>query len=276
MKIAVVDVGGGMRDCYGAGIFDYLLDEGITFDLGVGVSAGANNIGTFMAGQRGRMKRFYQVYPNRREYMGLGCYLKYGNFLNMKYIFDELPSADGEDPFDVDSFERNPMDFYVVATEAESGEARHFHFKKYNADVLKASCCLPVVNKAVFLEGVPYYDGGLSDPIPYEKAFSLGAEKVVVILTRPESYIRDPKKDVRFAHILSRKYPEAGKALLRRAEIYNTQLEGMKKYEKEGRILCLSPDDTCGVTTLSHKSEDVERLYQKGYRDAFKVKEFLE
>ena len=39
-KTGIVDVGGGMRDIYGAGIFDYCLDAGITFDCCVGVSAG--------------------------------------------------------------------------------------------------------------------------------------------------------------------------------------------------------------------------------------------
>lgn len=35
MKTAVVDVGGGMRGIYAAGVLDYCLDQGITFDLGI-------------------------------------------------------------------------------------------------------------------------------------------------------------------------------------------------------------------------------------------------
>ena len=54
MKTAVVDVGGGMRGIYAAGVLDYCLDQGITFDLGIGVSAGSANISSFVAGQRGR------------------------------------------------------------------------------------------------------------------------------------------------------------------------------------------------------------------------------
>lgn len=40
MKIGVVDVGGGLRDIYGVGIFDFCLDNNLNFDLGIGVSAG--------------------------------------------------------------------------------------------------------------------------------------------------------------------------------------------------------------------------------------------
>ena len=37
MKTGLVDVGGGMRDIYGAGVLDYCLDQGIRFDCCVGV-----------------------------------------------------------------------------------------------------------------------------------------------------------------------------------------------------------------------------------------------
>ena len=41
MKIGVVDVGGGLRGIYAAGIFDYCLDNDINFDTCIGVSAGS-------------------------------------------------------------------------------------------------------------------------------------------------------------------------------------------------------------------------------------------
>jgi predicted patatin/cPLA2 family phospholipase len=52
MKIGIVDVGGGLRGVYAAGIFDYCLEREIRFDLCIGVSAGAANICSFLAGQR--------------------------------------------------------------------------------------------------------------------------------------------------------------------------------------------------------------------------------
>ena len=42
--IGCIDVGGGLRDIYGAGVFDRLLDDGVTFDYCLGVSAGSANI----------------------------------------------------------------------------------------------------------------------------------------------------------------------------------------------------------------------------------------
>ena len=40
MKTGIVDVGGGLRGIYAAGVLDYCIDQGTSFDLGIGVSAG--------------------------------------------------------------------------------------------------------------------------------------------------------------------------------------------------------------------------------------------
>ena len=36
MKTGIVDVGGGLRGIYAAGVLDYCMAEGIHFDLGIG------------------------------------------------------------------------------------------------------------------------------------------------------------------------------------------------------------------------------------------------
>ena len=50
MTTAVIDVGGGLRGIYAAGVFDRCMDESISFDLGIGVSAGSANIASYLAG----------------------------------------------------------------------------------------------------------------------------------------------------------------------------------------------------------------------------------
>ena len=62
MKTGIVVEGGGMKCVYSSGILDRLLDDKITFDYGIGVSAGAANLITFIAGQRERTYRFYAKY----------------------------------------------------------------------------------------------------------------------------------------------------------------------------------------------------------------------
>ena len=48
-----------------------------------------------------------------------------------------------------------------------------------------------------------------------------------------------------------------------------------KKLEKEGRVLIVAPDDISGVDTLKLNKEALERLYERGYRDASPIPDFL-
>ena len=68
MKLGIIDVGGGFRGIYAAGVFDFCLDRDIHFDLVVGVSAGSANALSYLAGQRGRNYTFYTEYSFRKEY----------------------------------------------------------------------------------------------------------------------------------------------------------------------------------------------------------------
>ncbi len=279
MRTALIDVGGGMRAVYGAGIYDFLMDNDVyPFTFGIGVSAGAADLATYIARQRGRVLRFYEIYPNRKEYMGLWPLLKHGTFLNLKYIYEDLSNPSMEDPFDTAAFHASKEDMVFVTTDARTGEPVYFPkstLKNGDLRILEASSALPVACKPIEIEGRLCYDGGMTDPIPYMKAFEMGADKVIVILTKPRNFHRTQGKDKLIADIISKKYPKAGKAMELRAETYNRQLDGMKRYEDEGRLLVIAPDGTCGVTTLRHRRDDILALYSKGYKDAEKIISFL-
>ena len=53
-KTGLVLEGGGMRGIYTAGVLDLFMDQGVTFDGVIGVSAGAIHGCSFLSGQRGR------------------------------------------------------------------------------------------------------------------------------------------------------------------------------------------------------------------------------
>lgn len=96
---------------------------------------------------------------------------------------------------------------YIVATDARTGEAIYFDKSSMARDcydVMKASSSIPAVCRPYEIDGVPYYDGALSDPVPVEKAFRCGCDKVVLILTKPRDTIRTPKKDQKLAHFIQK------------------------------------------------------------------------
>ena len=279
MKIGVIDVGGGFRGIYAAGVLDFCLDQGITFDLSIGISAGSANLASYAAGQKGRNFLFYTVYGFRKQYMSLGNCIRKGSYVDVDYIYGTLSGAAGEKPLDYLALRDNPMEFYVVATDALTGQAQYFEKKDIaqdRYDLFKASSSIPFVCKPYYVYGTPYYDGALGDPVPIEKAFELGCDRVILILTKPENTPRTSGKDEWFAAGIRKKYPLAAEMLCRRARRYNEGVARALEYAKQGRVLIVSPDDTCGVDTLRRSKESLHSLYRKGYHDAERIKAFIQ
>ena len=113
----IVDVGGGLRGIYGAGIFDYCMEQGIHFDYCIGVSAGSANVCSYIAGQKGRNYQFYTDYSFRKEYMSMKNLLRQGSYINMDYIYAELSNPGGENPSDYEKSKE--FDLFFVPYECE-------------------------------------------------------------------------------------------------------------------------------------------------------------
>lgn len=275
----VIDVGGGLRGIYGAGVFDRCLDENIRFDCCIGVSAGGANVASFLAKQKGRNYLFYHDYAFRKEYMSLSNYLKTGSYIGLDYIYGTITEAGGENPLDVETLMKYDGIYNIVATNAENGEAVYFDktdfVLPYDRRMLSASCCIPFACKPVEIEGRKFFDGGIADPVPFDRAFSLGCDKVVLILTRPVDFIKNGKLDSKGAKVMSQKFPGVSEKLKKRAKAYNEAVQRAKELEKQGKCLIIAPDDCCGIGTLKKTPEGIDRLYRKGYDDGGKIKEFI-
>lgn len=278
MKTAVIDVGGGMRGMYATGVLDACLETKVEFDIAIGVSAGSANLVSYLAKQFGRNYMFYREYSKRPEYMSMENYFQTGSFINMDYIYGTLSNTDGEYPLDYKAFEASKQQMIVVATNAITGKPAYFDrhwLGTNNCDIIKASCSIPVVNHPYMIAGLPFFDGALSDPIPLEKAFELGADKVVIILTKPSDFDRKSFKD-RTVAMLMKDYPLAAEGLRSRADRYNQVVHQAQELAKEGKVMIVAPDDTCGIDTLARSPEKLHRLYLKGFMDGLKIKDFIE
>lgn len=278
MKLGVIDVGGGLRGIYAAGVMDYCMEHNIRFDVGIGVSAGSANIASYAAGQKGRNYKFYIEYSFRKQYMGLGNFLLKKSFIDLDYVYGTLSNSGGENPLNYQALHENPMEMYIVATDAQTGQAKYFDksdIKENNYDILKASCAIPFVCEPYSVNNISYFDGGLSDPIPLKKALELGCDKVVVVLTKPENTVRNSKTDEKIAALIQKKYPLSAESLCKRARRYNESVELAREYAKQGKVLIVAPDDTCGVDTLQKNKESLQKLYEKGFKDGEKITEYL-
>ncbi|MCO6558606.1 MAG: patatin family protein [Bifidobacterium sp.] len=277
-KTALIDVGGGFRSIYGAGVMDRLMDKDIAFDKCYGVSAGSANMISYISGQRGRTHKFYTEYAFRPEYASANNFFKLHNYANLDYIYGTLSNSDGEYPVDYPAFAASPTEFTVVACDARNGYARYFDKSDVyqdNYDVMKASSAVPVACEPYVVDGIPYYDGGIADPIPVQLAADEGYDRIVLILTHQRDFVREAKKDAAPAALLKRSYPAAAERLKNRYRTYNEEMKVAEKLASEGKVLILAPDDLCGLDTLSKNSEGLEKMYQKGLDAAEAVPEFL-
>ena len=279
MKVGVIDVGGGFRGIYATGVLDYCQDNSIEFDLALGISAGSANLCSLVARQRGRNYTFYTEYAFRKQYASLRNFILRKGFFDVDYVYGTLSNSDGENPLDYPTLRDNPTEFIVIATDAVTGEAVYFDksaFSQDNYAPLKASSSIPFINKPYFIDGKPYYDGALGNPVPVEKAFELGCDLVVLILTKPENKPREQGSDAKIAKRIRKKYPKAAEQLCLRAQHYHEGVALAQEYARQGKLIIISPDDTCVVDTLHNDKEELKKLYEKGYADVQKIKEFLQ
>ena len=274
----MIDVGGGFRAIFGAGVMDRMLEDGIMVDHCYGVSAGSANMVSYISKQHGRTHKFYTEYAFRKEYASLDSYIKNHNYANLDYMYSTLSNHDGEYPVDYEAFAANPTGFTVVACNAEDGSTKYFDKSDVsydNFDIMKASSAVPLACEPYVIDGVPYYDGCIADPIPVQKALDDGYDRVVVILTRLKDVLREQKKDIGPATILKRTHPEAAERLLNLCQTYNDEVALAKEVEQDGRVLILAPESLYGLNTLSKSYEGLERMYRAGYAAAEAIPAFL-
>lgn len=264
----IIDVGGGMRDIYGSGVIDCFLDNNVTFDLCIGVSAGSANLVNLLSGQRKRTFRFYSEYSSRKEYMSLSNFLKNGSYFDLDYIYSTLSDDGGEDPLDVRAISDNPCEMITVVTNAKTGKPEYLNKKQILQNdlwVLKASCAVPAACKPIKHHGNEYFDGGISDPIPVEKAFEMGCDRVVVIIPRPIA-----EKKTEFSRMMKpfiKQYPEIIRLIKQRPEIYNRKINILKQYADCGKVILIAPDNDKKMSMITTDKTVLTGFYRKGYDD---------
>ncbi len=278
MKIGVVDVGGGMRGIFASGALDYCLEAGIHFDCCIGVSAGSVNLITYLAGQKERNFKFYHEYSFRRKYMSLSNFVFGGSYFNLDYIYGTLGNSDGENPLDYEAYSKNKADFFVVAEDAVSGNAVYFtrdDIKFDDCRVLMASSSIPGINKPYYISGRPYFDGALADPVPIQKAFMEGCDKVVLLLSKPMDEPIDYQTDVFLANLIKKQYPVSANKLMLRAEKYESSIALANRYASMNRLLFIAPEETFGITAIKRTKKGLESLYAHGKEKGKKISEWL-
>jgi len=279
MSKGLVLEGGGMRGIFTAGVLDFFLENDISFDSCIGVSAGACHAASYLCGQKGRARRVATEYLNDKRYCSVQSLLTTGDLFGEEFVYHELPEQ--LDKIDAGFFRQNPCRFQAAVTNCISGEAEYPDINDIIADVdiIRASSSLPFLARMVDIGGKPYLDGGIADAIPVRRLQEQGCEKIVVVLTRERTYRK--KEDILINAMSSRykDYPKLVEKLKARHEIYNATLEYIAAEEAKGNIFVIAPSAPIAVGRLEKDKGKMLAAAQAGYECAQesyeRLKQFL-
>lgn len=269
MKTGLIMEGGAMRGMFTAGVIDVLMENDIVFDGAIGVSAGAAFGCNYKSKQIGRVIRYNTKFVQDKRYGSFRNLLRTGNFYSTEFCYGEVPLK--YDVFDFDTYNRNPMDFYVVCTDIETGKAVYHKYdgwEDHGFDWIRASASMPLVSQIVEIDGQKLLDGGIADSVPLKYFQSIGYTKNAVILTQPKGYIKEPNRALPLIRAKYRAYPKLVEALAHRHILYNETTAYIEKAEQNGEIFVIRPEAALPVKRTENDPQKLRATYQLGRKAA--------
>lgn len=272
MKVGLVLEGGAMRGMWTCGVLDVLLDNDINVDTIVGTSAGGIFGVNYFSKQRGRAIRYSKRFCKDLRYMSIFSYIFTGNIINKNFAFYKVTKK--YDIFDNNTFVNSNKEFYVTATNINTGLAHYFKITDpiNQLEELRATSAIPVFSKPVIINNDKYLDGGISDSIPYDKIKELGCDKIIVVLTQPLEYRKskiDSKKE-KFIRRKYKNYPNLINRMLLRHDEYNSTIEKLISLEKKNEIFVIRPSKKLDINIIERNPSKYDEIYNLGISDCKK------
>lgn len=279
MKRGLVLEGGAMRGMFTAGVTDVMMEHGITYDGLVGVSAGAVFGCNYKSKQIGRTIRYNLKYCKDPRYCSVRSLLKTGDLFGTQFCYRDIPNE--LDPFDLETYQTNPMEFYVVATDVTTGRPVYHECPTgggEDLDWFRASASMPLAANIVEIDGLKLLDGGISDSIPLKFA-ETRYEKNVVVLTQPMGFVKEKNKALPVMRRVFKQNPRLIEVMARRHDNYNEATAYIREQERRGKVFVIRPEAPLDINRVEHDPEKIQRAYDHGRAVAEKrmaaLKEFL-
>lgn len=269
MKKGLILEGGAMRGLFSCGVCDVMMENGIEFDGAVGVSAGAAFGCNYKSRQAGRAARYNLKYAGDKRFCSFQNLIRTGDMFGVDFCYRRIPFE--LDVFDSEAFLENPMEFYAVATDCETGKAvYHKCIDGLGRDIeyIRASASLPLISRIVEVDGLYLLDGGIADSVPLRFFEDKGYDRNIVILTRPKGYVKEKSSMLPLMKLVLRKYPKAYEAMAKRHEVYNKTLEYVNERERAGEVLVIRPETALPIKRMEKDPAVLKLVYETGRKTA--------
>ena len=250
--------GGGSHGAFTWGVLDRLLQEDRIEIEGIsGASAGAMNAVAFAHGFTGGGREgarqalndfwaavaskapFHKLLEDSSPLSGQGLQANTSQALKAFLFLTRFFSPYQLNPFDVNPLRDillNQIDFarlrkecrielFIAATRVSSGTLKLFRTEELTVDALLASACLPTLHHSIEIDGVSYWDGGLSsNPPVLPLVHRCSANDVILVLLHPSPSIRTPRTAEKISARLSE---------ISFSAAFSTELQGLMQAKQE-------------------------------------------
>ncbi|HEY1694508.1 MAG TPA: patatin family protein [Polyangiaceae bacterium] len=263
-RTALVVEGGAMRGIFAAGVLDVFLEQQFhPFDLALGVSVGASNLLSYLAGQHGRARRCFLDQMSRPEFISPWRVLRGGHWLDLDWLWEAITR---DDPLDCHAAAASDVEYALVATCARTGEPRYLSPGAGDMlQALKASCALPVLYRGVVdVGGDALVDGGISDPLPVREAYRRGARTLLVVRSRAAAYVKKDRLVNRFGAWTLRGTPGIARACKSATSAYRDAVAFLEAPPAGTTVIQVAPAAALATSRTSRDRTALERDYALG------------
>ncbi len=279
MGYGLVLEGGAMRGLFTAGVLDVMMEKGVSVDGAIGVSAGAAFGCNYKSRQIGRAARYNIRFCGDKRYCSISSLIKTGDMFGADFCYNKIPYE--YDSFDLTTYNENPMEFYVVCTDVDTGKAVYRSCPDGEDSILwmRASASMPLAARIVEIEGKLLLDGGVADSVPLRYFEGIGYEKNVVVLTQPRGYTKKKNYMMPVIRLKYRRYKDFVQAMADRHKVYNESIAYAEKRASDGAALIVRPPEKLPVGRVEKDPEKLKAAYEIGRRTAEamlpQIREFL-
>jgi NTE family protein len=212
--------GGGAHGAFTWGVLDALLEQGHPIRAASGTSAGAVNAVALAQGwmeggaegARAALQRLWTAVGTQLPFdwftVGDGESLGLAPAARAALHWTRYLSPYQLNPLDLNPLRdllqsqvdfaalrrRSPVQLFIAATHANSGQLRLFSQRELTVEAVLASACLPTLHRAVQIDGEPYWDGGYSaNPALFPLITQGRPDDLLIVMLSPLRHARAPR-----------------------------------------------------------------------------------
>jgi predicted patatin/cPLA2 family phospholipase len=274
-KTALIVEGGAMHGAWAAGALAYLQEHGPRqYDLVYAASSGALSAAYFVADMMEPGLAIWRELAGKMVHKS--NFLRHKPIVDLAYMVDDVMRK--RVPLSVELLQKAPTRFFIILTDCQTGEPVYFHVcDKRVFAALRATSSVPLATRGFdFVDGHPFADGGIADPIPIQRAINDGARDITVVLTHKADYRFKP-----IPHWIGRlAYPEFPRLAKVWTEVehlkQNAALDLMKQPPAGVRVQVFSPHGPLPVGYFTVEQRQIAAALALGHEEALQEMQIME